>query len=150
MDSGVPLGADVWPSKNDPSEWLFFFDESGDGKLYRTDPTWEVFGLCGIAVRRDYYFTTLVPAWRSFIIQSFGHPDVILHTSKIRAKQGAFAKLNDPGENNRFIESFNRLYSDLSFTVIAVIVLKPAYRVGWQRLAKRMCTRAPSAAYYGC
>lgn len=129
MHAGVPLGADIWPSKNDPSEWLFFFDESGDGKLYRTDPTWEVFALCGVAVRRDYYFSKLVPTWRDFIAGSFGRPDVVLHTSKIRAKRGAFARLNDPDENSRFITRFNALYSSLHFTVIAVVVLKPAYRV---------------------
>lgn len=119
----------VWPSDADASEWIFFFDESGDGKLFRTDPTWDVLGLAGIVVRREYYFGHLVPLWRAFVSELFGNPEVVLHTSEIRAKKGAFAKLNDRAENQRFIDGFNTLYARLEFTVIGVVVLKGPYRL---------------------
>lgn len=119
----------IWPSNGDASEWLFFFDESGDGKLYRTDPTWDVLGLAGIVVRRTYYFERLVPRWRTFVSELFGNPDVVLHTSEIRAKRDAFARLNERSANERFINRFNTLYASLQFTVIGVVVLKEPYRL---------------------
>jgi hypothetical protein len=127
--SGENGRSNVWPSDADASEWLFFFDESGDGKLFRTDPTWDVFGLTGIVVRRKYYFDHLVPQWREFVDEHFASPDIVLHSNEIRAKRGPFAKLNDPTENRRFIERFNGLYARLEFTVITVVVLKAPYRL---------------------
>jgi hypothetical protein len=109
------------------SDYIVFVDESGDHSLDSIDSDYPVFVLCFCVIKKDQYFSKLVPNLKNLKLKTFGHDFIVLHESEIRKKKGAFSQLSkDPRE--AFLSLLTDLIEDLDFTLIAVIIDKVKHK----------------------
>lgn len=107
--------------------FVLFMDESGDHNLVSIDRNFPIFCLAGCVFERKYYKETVRPQVDDFKLRFWGRTDVILVSSRIRKHSGDFAFLNDEQKRSDFYDAVNALINNLSFTIIAVVILKQSH-----------------------
>jgi len=105
-------------------DYIVYIDESGDHGLVFNDPQYPVFVLAFCIFAKSQYRLEVVPALQNLKFQYFGHDMVVLHERDIRKASGDFSFLVDRGVRNKFMDDMSRLIDNMSFTLIASVILK--------------------------
>jgi hypothetical protein len=70
------------------SEYIAYFDESGDHGMEKIDAEFPVFALCGCVFKTSDYLTRELPGFSGIKFKHFGHDAVVFpfagHPEKIR------------------------------------------------------------------
>ncbi len=101
-----------------------FLDESGDHSLAKVDNQFPVFCLAGCIFDEDEYRQNSNAKIDAFKIRYFNNSNVILHSREIRKCEPPFNILLNPKTKQNFYTNLNNLISDLSFVVLASVILK--------------------------
>lgn len=116
--------------------FVLYMDESGDHNLISIDRKFSIFCLAGCVFEREYYREVVRQKVDEFKRRFWGRTDVILVSSRIRKHTGDFAFLNDAQKRSDFYDAINDLISGLSFTIIAVVILKQSHLSQYGSLAQ--------------
>lgn len=101
------------------SNYVAYFDESGDHGLVNIDPTFPVFVLCGVIYDISDYLTHDKPAFGRIKFNYFGHDAHVFHSREIRKRVGPFQILGNPGTRNAFMTDISDFYTVSRATIIA-------------------------------
>ncbi len=118
------------------SDYLIFADESGDHGLVNFEPSYPVFVLAFILVRKDHYVSSIVPSIQQLKLDFFGHDQFVLHERDIRRQLPPFGFLRtDASLRERFLERLNTIVADAEFEIICSVIdkerLKRKYVSPW-------------------
>lgn len=118
------------------SDYLIFVDESGDHGLASFEPSYPMFVLAFVLVRKDHYVAEIVPAIQALKLEFFGHDQVVLHERDIRRQTPPFGFLRkDADLRQRFLERLNGVMAASKFEIIATTIhkdrLKQRYATPW-------------------
>jgi len=118
------------------SDYIVYADESGSPTLDGVDPTFPVFVLAMILVRKDTYVTDIVPSVQRLKFDSVGHDQLILHERDIRRQKDEFAFLQVSQQARMtFLAGIDQIVSNSEFTVYAAVIdknaLKAKYATPW-------------------
>jgi hypothetical protein len=106
------------------SNYVAYFDESGDHGLARIDPSFPVFVLCACVFRIADYLGRDLPAFGKIKFDHFGHDAVIFHSRDIRKQVGAFQILSNASTRTNFNADLAAYYANSSCTLIAAAIEK--------------------------
>jgi hypothetical protein len=109
------------------SDFIVFVDESGDHSLTSIDDQYPVFVLSCCIFTKQCYAEVLTPAIRRLKFDTFGHDMVVLHENDIRRRKGIFGTLTIE-QRAQFMERLTDLIGACDFTLIAVVINKPAHK----------------------
>jgi hypothetical protein len=101
------------------SNYVAYFDESGDHGLVNIDPTFPVFVLCGVVFEISDYLNHDKPAFGQIKFDHFGHDAVIFHSREIRKRLGPFQILTNTATRNAFMTDITDFYNASRGTIIA-------------------------------
>lgn len=114
--------------------------------LENPDPTFPIFVLNCVLVRKDAYARTIVPALQRLKFDTVGHDQLILHERDIRRQQNGFAFLQvAPLERDQFIERINAIVAEADMAVVAAVIdkvrLSKKYAAPWSpyQIALHFC-----------
>lgn len=123
------------------AKYYLFIDECGDHNLYKYDPTFPIFTLCGILVSRKN-LNALNEAFEELKQEIFGNTDIIIHSVDIRKWRGAFLALKDEALRIKFFEGIERILSqNEAYVIVSCTILK-------EQLNK-FCVRGEEEDVYG-
>lgn len=111
-----------------PSNYVAYFDESGDHGLNNIDAAFPVFVLCGCVFRIDHFLDRDLPAFTRLKFRYFGHDAPVFHSRDIRKQVGPFQILSDPATRTRFMADVAAFYANSSCTIIAAGIDKNRLR----------------------
>jgi hypothetical protein len=107
------------------SDYIVFADESGSPVLENPDPTFPLFVLNMVLVRKTAYTDDIVPRLQRLKFESVGHDQLILHERDIRRQQNDFAFLQvGAAIREAFIVGVNTIVADAEFEIIAGVIDK--------------------------
>lgn len=109
------------------SEYIVFVDESGDHSLESIDQAYPVFVLTFCIFGKSVYANEIVPKIKTLKFNTFGHDSTILHERDIRKKTGAFSCIGEK-DREKFLSSLTSILEEVDFTLIAIVIDKPAHR----------------------
>jgi hypothetical protein len=128
------------------SDYIVFADESGSPVLENPDPTFPVFVLNTVLVRKAAYAADIVPRLQRLKFAAVGHDQLILHERDIRRQQNDFAFLQvGQGTREAFIAGVNAIVAEAEFEIIAAVIdkvrLVARYAAPWSpyELALHFC-----------
>jgi hypothetical protein len=108
-----------------------FIDESGvAGVGSPQDWHGQYLGLLGCAVRSEDYWRTVAPAMAALKQRHFPEHDpsqVVLHRADIVGKRGVFGVLKDARRREAFDADLLKLYDELPYALIGIVVDKIAH-----------------------
>lgn len=108
------------------SDYIAFVDESGSAVLEGVDPTFPVFVLACVLIRKDHYTDVVVPRLQKLKFEFVGHDQLILHERDIRRQQNDFAFLQvSAAVREAFIAGVNDLVAAADVDVVAAVIDKP-------------------------
>lgn len=107
--------------------YMVFVDESGDHGLVNVEPTYPVFVLAFVIVRKSDYARHVVPEVTEFKMRHFGHDQFILHEREIRRDLGVFSILRDRAKKQAFLNEFSGLVDKAPIHVVATVIHKEHY-----------------------
>lgn len=110
------------------SNYIAYFDESGDHGLSSIDPAFPVFVLCGCVFRIDRFLNQDLPAFTRIKLNYFGHDAAVFHSRDIRKQVGPFQILSEPTTKSRFMADVADFYANSSCTIIAAGIDKNRLR----------------------
>ena len=85
------------------SDYVMFFDESGDHGLESIDRDYPVFVLDFCIFRKDNYANAIVPKVQVFKFAHFRHDIVVLHEHDIRKQKPPFVFLKNLQKREAFM-----------------------------------------------
>ena len=107
------------------SDYIVFADESGSPVLDGVDPTFPIFALACVLVRKEIYVDQIVPALQRLKFDFVGHDQLILHERDIRRNQNDFAFLQvDATRRAAFLDRINQIVAEAEIEVIAAVIEK--------------------------
>lgn len=107
------------------SDYIVFADESGSAVLENPDPTFPLFVLNSVLVRKDLYVSDVVPRLQTLKFDFVGHDQLVLHERDIRRQQKDFAFLQvDPAVRDAFIARVNDVVAQSQFEIFAAVIHK--------------------------
>lgn len=107
------------------SDFIVFVDESGTAVLENPDPTFPVFVLNCVLVRKTEYAQRIAPSTQQLKFDFVGHDQLVLHERDIRRQQNDFAFLRlDETQRGRFIERINAIVREAPMDVAAAVINK--------------------------
>jgi len=101
------------------SDFIAYFDESGDHGLKKIDPGHPVFVLCGCVFRITDYLTRDLGAFSAIKFKHFGHDAVVFHSRAIRKQIGPFQILANMGTRTAFMDDIAGYFAGATGTLIA-------------------------------
>jgi hypothetical protein len=110
------------------SEFIAYFDESGDHGLDNIDLDYPVFVLCGCVFRITHYLEHDLPAFSKIKFDHFDHDAVILHSRAIRKRLGVFQALRDRQKCEKFMADVAAFFTNSKCTLIAAAIDKIAHK----------------------
>ncbi len=113
-----------------------FADESGSPVLDGADPSFPVFVLACVLVRKNAYSDQIVPLLQRMKFEFVGHDQLIFHERDIRRQQKSFAFLQTDAElRERFLAGVNAFVAAAPIEVFAGVIhkdrLKAKYAHPW-------------------
>jgi Protein of unknown function (DUF3800) len=112
------------PTKQTPSDFIVFIDESGDHSLVSIDTQYPLFVLTLCVINKNDYSKQIIPAFTDFKMEFFGHDLTILHAHEIRKPRGEFSILLNASTRERFMGRLNELIEATPMTVIGIVIRK--------------------------
>lgn len=113
--------------KAEPAEYILYIDECGDQNLESFNPTFPIFTLCGILIRKDNV-NTVNEQINKIKHEFWGEKKIILHSRDIRKCQNGFEVLFDLNVKQRFYDAINKLLGqDNIYTIVSCSILKEPY-----------------------
>jgi hypothetical protein len=107
-----------------PSDYIAYFDETGDHGLDNIDPAFPVFVLCGWVFKIEDYLHKECPAFCAIKFNYFGHDALVFHSRDIRKRQGAFQILTNNQRRSDFMADISDYFESSSGTLIAAGINK--------------------------
>ena len=101
------------------SEYVTYFDESGDHGMDNIDRPFPVFVLCACLFKVEDYLTSELSAFSRIKFKHFGHDAVIFHSRDIRKKLGPFQILTNDKTREAFMGDLNAYFEGTTGTLIA-------------------------------
>ena len=113
------------------TNYRLYIDESGTHD-YRTTGSIErrYLGLTGVIIGAQHYSAALQPrlnAVKKMLLVDQDDPLPVLHREELVANRGAFAVLRNPEIKTRFNEAMLKLYAEIDYTIIAVVIDKASH-----------------------
>jgi hypothetical protein len=105
------------------SDHIAYADESGDHGMAPMDAQYPIFVLALCVCSKSAYARQLVPSFKAFKFQQFGHDMVVLHEHTIRKRLGAFS-FSDVARHLHFVDGLTSVVADGEFRVIAAVIDK--------------------------
>lgn len=121
------------PGNSSFSDYLVYVDESGDHNLTQIDSQFPVFVLLFAIFRKDAYVNQVCPELQRFKFEFWGHDETVLHEHEIRKPFGDFLMLIQKPVRERFHARLSALMESLSYTLVAVVIDKTAYRARYHK-----------------
>jgi Protein of unknown function (DUF3800) len=84
------------------SEYVTYFDESGDHGMDKIDAAFPVFVLCACLFKIEGYLNTELTAFSRIKFKHFGHDAVVFHSRDIRKRLGPFQILTNDAKRTQF------------------------------------------------
>jgi Protein of unknown function (DUF3800) len=106
------------------SDYIAYFDETGDHGLDNIDPDFPVFVLCGWVFKIKDYLQKECPAFCAIKFDHFGHDAVVFHSRDIRKRQGAFQILTNNKRRRDFLADISDYFESSTGTLIAAGINK--------------------------
>ncbi len=106
------------------SDFVVYADESGDHGLKSIDPTYPLFVLAFIIMRREDYITKITPDLQRLKFEYWGHDQIVFHERDIRKKVGPFAILTNSGTQIDFMNDLTQMIKDAPFQTCVTIIDK--------------------------
>lgn len=107
------------------SDYIIYADESGSPVLDGIDPTFPLFVLVFVLIRKEAYMKEIVPEIQRLKFDFVGHDQLVLHERDIRRQSRDFAFLQtDRDLRARFIERINSLVGSADIEIFAAVVFK--------------------------
>lgn len=123
------------PAPADPVHRLYI-DESGDHSYSKPENPWHKYlALLGVWFRRrpDYEtFAEGLTAIKRDVFNIDSDSRLVLHRSEIKGRKGRFGVLKDEAKDKLFCERLIRLVDESAFTMVAVIIDKPAHKARYE------------------
>lgn len=110
------------------TEYVAYFDESGDHGLENIDPKFPMFVLCGVVFKIDEFLACDLPAFTALKFKHFGHDAVVFHSYKIRKRLGPFAQLIDNSKREAFLADISGFFGRSNCKIIAAGIDKERHR----------------------
>lgn len=107
------------------SDYIAYFDETGDHGLDNIDPDFPVFVLCGWVFKIRDYLQKECPAFCAIKFNHFGHDAVVFHSRDIRKRQGPFQILTNSQRRRHFMADISDYFKNSTGTLIAAGINKP-------------------------
>lgn len=101
------------------SNYVAYFDESGDHGLANIDPTFPVFVLCGIVFETSDYLNHDKAAFGRIKFKYFGHDAHVFHSHAIRKRLGPFQILSNAAVRGSFMADVANFFTISKGTIIA-------------------------------
>jgi len=106
------------------SDYIIYVDESGDHGLHNIDPNYPVFVLAFCIFHKNHYCDAVVPAWKRFKFEHFGHDHVILHEREIRKEEGDFRLFKNRAEKTAFLDQLSAIIEASNFILTCCVIHK--------------------------
>jgi hypothetical protein len=106
------------------SNYIAYFDESGDHGLAKIDGDFPVFVLCSCLFKIDRYLEADLPRFSAIKFRHFGHDAVVFHSRDIRKRIGPFQILSDADKRQRFMQDTSDFFAHTTGVVIAAGIHK--------------------------
>lgn len=101
------------------SDYITYFDESGDHGMDNIDKSFPVFVLCACLFKREDYLSTELGAFSRIKMDHFGHDAVVFHSRDIRKQIGPFQILANEKTRTKFMAAMNAYFEKTTGTLIA-------------------------------
>ena len=105
------------------SDHIVYADESGDHGLAQMDAKHPIFVLAFCVCSKAGYAHRLVPSFKTFKFEQFGHDMVVLHEHAIRKRLGAFS-FPDNRRYHDFVDALTSIVVAGDFSIIAAAIDK--------------------------
>jgi hypothetical protein len=110
------------------SDFVTYFDESGDHGMDKIDKSFPVFVLCACLFKIEDYLTTELAAFSRIKFKHFGHDTVVLHSRDIRKQVGPFQILMSDKTRADFMGDLNTYFANTTGTLIAAGIDKMRHK----------------------
>lgn len=110
------------------SDYVAYFDESGDHGLKTIDLDFPVFVLCGCLFNIHSFLRDDLRRFTKIKFRHFGHDAVVFHSRDIRKRVGPFQVLSDGETQKRFIKNISSFFESTSGTIIAAGIHKGRHK----------------------
>jgi hypothetical protein len=101
------------------SDYIAYFDESGDHGLQTIDAGFPVFVLCGCLFKIEHYLKRELSAFSAIKFAHFGHDAVVFHSRDIRKRIGPFQILANPAKRQEFMDHIALFFKNCSGVIVA-------------------------------
>jgi hypothetical protein len=101
------------------SDYIAYFDESGDHGLESIDPEFPVFVLCGCLFKIEHYLQRELAAFSAIKFAHFGHDAVVFHSRDIRKKIGPFQILANADKRQKFMDHIALYFKNCAGVLVA-------------------------------
>jgi hypothetical protein len=109
----------------DDSDYIAYFDESGDPSLASINPEYPIFVVAFAIINKTQY-SSIVSDLLKLKFDTFGHDQIVLHEREIRKRTGEFGFFKDPAERPKFLSNLSAFVRNADFTLLAAIIRKDA------------------------
>jgi Protein of unknown function (DUF3800) len=106
------------------SEFIAYFDESGDHGLESIDRNFPVFVLCACVFHKCDYIEQELCEFSRIKFKHFGHDAVVFHSRDIRKRLGPFQILVDRAKSESFMSDLTKYFREAKLTIIASVINK--------------------------
>jgi hypothetical protein len=107
--------------------YYMFIDESGEANINKPDPRFDIFVLCSVIFREDYY-TVFDKRVKELKKKFFGNEDVIFHSVEMRKKQNAFKVFQNENVLNNFYTDIGAIFTECNYHIISCVINKGKYK----------------------
>jgi hypothetical protein len=106
------------------SDYIAYFDESGDHGLAKIDKDFPVFVLCGWIYKVKDYCDHELGKFSAIKFEYFGHDAVVFHSRDIRKQIGPFQILTKAELRTKFMTSISNYFESSKGVLIASVINK--------------------------
>ncbi len=104
-----------------------FIDESGEANITKPDPRFNIFVLCGIVFREDYYHL-FNEEFKKLKLKFFSNESIVFHSVEMRKKSGIYKIFQNEFVMQDFYTDIGRIFKECGYHVISCVVDKEKYK----------------------
>jgi len=110
------------------SEYIAFFDESGDHSLSVIDKDFPLFLLALIIVKRTDYINDIIPAINKVKLKYWNHEGINLHSRDIRKSIGPFTFMTNEQVRTEFLKDISDTLNSINFHLFISAIHKQKHK----------------------
>jgi Protein of unknown function (DUF3800) len=114
------------------SDYITYFDESGDHGMVNIDKSFPVFVLCACLFKIENYLAKELGAFSQIKFKYFGYDAVVFHSRDIRKRIGPFQILANDKINSAFMADINACFEATTGTLIAAGIDKNKHKAQYK------------------